>query len=378
MATLTFHKTILSPKYLSSFYPLFVYHCPTSLRDTYLIRWASHYSYKALTPLQKSIKTLKKTRNPITGDKRPGRDFNYNMELSALAKRLGHPLKLLPSLQSALIHESALVMDTDTPTNKTTPINETLPTNETTPMTDVSHNADLVTLGEMSLCFYCRSYLINTYPNLRPPMVTAITSHLLSLENLNKLCRYLGVANLLVTSEEPSDEVFAKTLTAVFGAVQTDLGAKAVSKLIKDFVLSNVQDVELKNTLTFTTPKLMLQNLMKRQGREWPVPRLIKETGRLTHFPTFVVGFYVDGHLIGEGAGSSLKRAQNEAASAALRDHFLSRVKLKTKEKQRQHSMYPWSHYDKKRNEYSLSNNFEKTTRQTNSDSSHNSQVMSG
>lgn len=45
-------------------------------------------------------------------------------------------------------------------------------------------------------------------------------------------------------------------------------------------------------------------------GRERPISRLLKETGRLSNSPMFVVGIYSGADKLGEGFGTSLKMAE--------------------------------------------------------------------
>ena len=73
-------------------------------------------------------------------------------------------------------------------------------------------------------------------------------------------------------------------------------------------------------------------NVFGQKGNGWfsmsPLARLhhdimsIVETGRLTHFSSFVVGVCSGDKLLAEGCGISLKRVEKEATTAALIKHF--------------------------------------------------------
>lgn len=56
-----------------------------------------------------------------------------------------------------------------------------------------------------------------------------------------------------------------------------------------------------------------------------PFRRLLKETGRLSNSPIFVVGIYSGLDKLGEGFGSSLKMAEYRAAEDALHRLYLTR-----------------------------------------------------
>ncbi|KAF9005913.1 hypothetical protein BDQ17DRAFT_1389529 [Cyathus striatus] len=74
--------------------------------------------------------------------------------------------------------------------------------------------------------------------------------------------------------------------------------------------------------------RAMLNSLemIKKFGREWPKSRLLKETGRFTNSPVFVVGIYSGADELGQGFGSSLKMAEYRAAEDALQRVFLTRT----------------------------------------------------
>jgi large subunit ribosomal protein L44 len=56
------------------------------------------------------------------------------------------------------------------------------------------------------------------------------------------------------------------------------------------------------------------------------VPRLLKETGRYSNSPIFVVGIFSGADKLGEGFGSSLKMAEYRAAEDSLHRLFLTRT----------------------------------------------------
>lgn len=62
--------------------------------------------------------------------------------------------------------------------------------------------------------------------------------------------------------------------------------------------------------LKFLDPKKALKELVAKYNREPPKSRLLKETGRFSNTPVFVVGIYSGAEQIGEAFGSSLKMAE--------------------------------------------------------------------
>ena len=266
-------------------------------------------SSEILSQPAESTKELKR-RDPRTGEKRVGNNFVYEMELSALANRLGFSINQLPSLQRALTHKSAL-------TDKDAKDSEL-------------HNSDLALVGRKLMMQVIRSHLSSTYPNLRNRMVWDIMHRLINHPALDRVARHVGVANLVLTRESYNEEMIAKSFSAVLGAICTDRGEEASVSLVHQFVLPQLQDIDLKDVIKVKNPVYILWLVLKEQRRRAPILRLIKESGRLTHFPTFVVGVYSGTRFLAEGAGSSIKRAKNEAAMAALRLHYMKEVKKET------------------------------------------------
>jgi large subunit ribosomal protein L44 len=78
--------------------------------------------------------------------------------------------------------------------------------------------------------------------------------------------------------------------------------------------------------LKFQDPKRALMETVTKFGRERPKSRLLKETGRFSNSPIFVVGIYSGADKLGEGFGSSLKMAEYRAAEDALHRLYLTRT----------------------------------------------------
>ena len=254
-------------------------------------------------PPLKTIQELKEI-DPKTGEKRIGNNFVYEMELSALANRLGFTISQLPSLQQALIHKSALSSEEEE-----------------------GHNLQLASVGKEVLTTYVHGYIDNAYPNLEHSHVQDITRYLTDEPALVKVADYMGISNLILTREDYNESTVGKCLKAVFGAVHADRGKIASDSVIQRLIIPQLKDADLKDLITIDDPIRTLHKMLRRQGRFRPVPRILKETGRLTHFPTFVVGIYSGRELIGEGTGSSIKRAKAEAAATALRYHYMKEIK---------------------------------------------------
>lgn len=78
--------------------------------------------------------------------------------------------------------------------------------------------------------------------------------------------------------------------------------------------------------LKFLDPKKALLEMVKKFDREKPKSRLLKETGRFSNSPVFVVGIFSGADQLGEGFGSSLKMAEFRAAEDALHRVYLTQT----------------------------------------------------
>jgi large subunit ribosomal protein L44 len=83
--------------------------------------------------------------------------------------------------------------------------------------------------------------------------------------------------------------------------------------------------VDLQGLIKFIDPKQTLLETVRKFSWERPVSRLLKETGRYTHSPVFVVGIFSGEQQLGEGFGSSLKMAEYRAAEDALHRLYLTK-----------------------------------------------------
>ena len=241
--------------------------------------------------------------DPHTGKHRKISNWNYRAELYALAQRLGHNITDVPSLKVALTHKSLPYLNKES--------------------SEAQHNGRLAAFGNAVLVHYVQEYLYFKYPNLEGHMLFDLTEFLTNRGTLADAANYLGVTNLIRCNHTLKDDsLIGRAFCAVVGALYVDNGPKDARKVVHDFLLPQLAGKDFHELIKFQHPKFMLRVILQRQGKPAPISRLLKETGRLTHFPSFVVGVYSGEKLLAEGCGTSLKRAEKEAIMAALIKHF--------------------------------------------------------
>ena len=255
----------------------------------------------------------KRSADPRTGDFRKGNNWEYQTELSALAVRLGHEREELPSLQKALECERVQGAHSLPKTKQ-----------------GGSEPNRLSVLGKSVLHYYVNEYLYYFYPMMNGCMLQDLGQSLLNYDSLNYLSCYIGVTDLVQTktnlSLPPNIVIVAQAFCAVIGAVYRDKGPKAARNVVHDLVVSQLAGKDLEEIVKLQHPRFMLTSILTTQGRPGPQSRLVSESGRATHFPSFRVGVFSGNDLLGEGTGTSLRRAEREAMLTALRSHFIKEL----------------------------------------------------
>ena len=263
----------------------------------------------AIDEEEKVGNTLDKWKiDPLTGKRLVGSNWNYNAELSALASRVGVELVHLRFLKVALRDRSVVGAASSSKDQH------------------LEEHSRLAFLGQSVLLHFVHEYLYFNYPKLAGGMLKDISNFLTSETLLTDLSSHLGVTQLIQTRKLLGDPANSLVVTdafcAVIGVLYEKQGGKSARSFVHDFVISQLASKDLSELIKLQHPRFMLNAILRSKGQSRLVSRLIKESGRATHFPSFVVGVYSGDRLLGEGCGTSLKRAEREAMVTALQTHF--------------------------------------------------------
>ncbi|KAI9291589.1 ribonuclease III [Neoconidiobolus thromboides FSU 785] len=196
-----------------------------------------------------------------------------------------------------------------------------------------STNDRLRYLGKKVLGLYLSEYYYIKYPNLPVNTIEDILRVHYDPYALSKIGQGFGLAPLIRYKEEQSEgeqivgfnKILGKSVQALIGAIYHDKGAVATKEFIHQHLLS--KEVDVNSLLPLATPKKSLVSLLKIKNKPEPVSRLLKETGRLSNRPVFVVGVYSGDVKLGESYGSSLKMAEFRACKDALIRYYLTELK---------------------------------------------------
>lgn len=125
----------------------------------------------------------------------------------------------------------------------------------------------------------------------------------------------------MATETQTAEAAHSQFVRAVIGAIYLHAGREEAKRFIKSHVLSRHLDIS--KLFVFETATRDLSRLCAREDFDYPVARLLSETGRGSRHPVYVVGIYSGKDKLGEAAGASLNEARTRAAIAALKSWYM-------------------------------------------------------
>ncbi|KAI1796636.1 60S ribosomal protein L3 [Ganoderma leucocontextum] len=193
-------------------------------------------------------------------------------------------------------------------------------------------NASLATLGNSLLGLFATEFVNSSYPHLPTRVMKAAVSAHVGPTTCANLAREMGAMPILRWHRSPGSstqsavlhsDALASVPRALTALVYQHRSLCSARRFAEKFFFSRV--VDLRGMMKFRDPKQTLLATVAKFGRERPVSRLLKETGRFSNSPVFVVGIFSGADKLGEGFGSSLKMAEYRAAEDSLLRLYLTR-----------------------------------------------------
>ena len=185
-------------------------------------------------------------------------------------------------------------------------------------------NERLEFLGDSVLGMIVADYLYATFPDRPEGELTRMRADMVCEQALAGIANRLDLGKhlLLGHGEEQGGgrgraSILADAVESVIAACFLDGGMDAAKRFIKQYVLCNVPVTRLHNV----DYKTALQELVQKKKDQTLCYELIGESGP-DHDKRFTVAVYLNGKKVGEGIGSSKKRAEQESAHAALETLF--------------------------------------------------------
>ena len=181
-------------------------------------------------------------------------------------------------------------------------------------------NERLEFLGDSILGMVVAEHLYCGYPDRPEGELTRMRADMVCETSLAKVAGAidLGKHMLLGHGEEQGGgrnraSILADAVESVIAAIFLDGGMEPAKAFITKFILCNVPEKRLKNA----DYKTALQELVQQKKNQVISYELVSESGP-DHDKHFVVRVLLNGNPMGEGKGTSKKRAEQDAARIAL------------------------------------------------------------
>ena len=188
----------------------------------------------------------------------------------------------------------------------------------------LASNERLEFLGDSSLGMVTAEYLYKLLPDRPEGELTRIRADLVCETNLAKVARRLNLGKYLLLGhgEEQGGgrnraSILADATESVLAATYLDGGFQAAADLIHRFILTDIPTDHLRNV----DYKTKLQELVQQQKNQLIQYELTGESGP-DHAKEFTVVVRLNDRVVGTGVGSSKKRAEQDAARAAIEALF--------------------------------------------------------
>ncbi len=185
-------------------------------------------------------------------------------------------------------------------------------------------NERLEFLGDSILGMVTAEYLYRNFPDRLEGDLTRMRADMVCEKALARVAEKLDLGKhlLLGNGEEQGggrnrDSIQADAVESVIAACFLDGGMEAARKFIESFVLQDVPVKKLHNV----DYKTALQELVQQKKNQVLTYELCGERGP-DHDKWFEVEVLLNGSSVGKGSGSSKKRAEQDAACAAMKRLF--------------------------------------------------------
>jgi len=185
-------------------------------------------------------------------------------------------------------------------------------------------NERLEFLGDSILGMVVAEYLYKTFPDRPEGELTRMRADMVCEQALCLIANQLGLGEhlLLGHGEEQTGgrsraSILADAVESVIAACFLDGGMDAAKAFIQQFVLCDVPVTRLHNI----DYKTVLQELVQQKKDQVLSYELVGESGP-DHDKRFTVAVSLNGQTVGQGTGSSKKRAEQEAARVAIETLF--------------------------------------------------------
>ena len=185
-------------------------------------------------------------------------------------------------------------------------------------------NERLEFLGDSVLGMLVAEYLFRSFPDRPEGELTRMRADMVCEKTLAAVANRIGLGEhlLLGHGEEQGggrcrDSILADAVESVIAACFLDGGLEAALKFVQQFILVEVPVTRMHNA----DYKTSLQELVQQKKNQVLSYALVGQSGP-DHDKQFEVEVSLNGAVVGKGTGRSKKRAEQDAARAAIEKLF--------------------------------------------------------
>ena len=185
-------------------------------------------------------------------------------------------------------------------------------------------NERLEFLGDSILGMTVADYLYRTFPDRPEGELTRMRADMVCEKTLAAVANQIGLGQhlLLGHGEERlggrnRESILADAVESIIAACYLDGGFESAAAFIRSFILCHVPVTQLQNV----DYKTKLQELIQRKKNQVLTYALVGESGP-DHEKSFQVEVSLNSSVVGQGSGRSKKRAEQDAARAAIEALF--------------------------------------------------------
>lgn len=185
-------------------------------------------------------------------------------------------------------------------------------------------NERLEFLGDSVLGMVVAAYLYRNFPDRPEGELTKMRADMVCEQTLAQVANRIGLGEhlLLGKGEEQGggrnrSSILADAMESVLAACFLDGGMDAAKGIIEKFILCNVPVTKMHNE----DYKTAFQEIVQKNKNQIITYELTGESGP-DHDKSFLVQVLLNGNVVGHGAGSSKKRAEQDAARDAIERLF--------------------------------------------------------
>ena len=187
-------------------------------------------------------------------------------------------------------------------------------------------------LGDAVLRLIASDFIKNKYPYMQVGERSELRSHLVSDEWLGEVGEKIKIKSVLVIAKKALRDksanatIQAEATEALIGALYESL---TILDPIKDWLIPfwNEKSLEILADPHKKNYKSAIQELTQREGLSIPVYKTIEIDKKHDNPKRFFCTVYIKNRSIAEGWGKSIKQAEKDAASKALKDFDANFIK---------------------------------------------------